>query len=207
MRSERIVLLASLALLPACARTLSGGSAVDQHGADDAAFWTALESERTLTNHDALHGLYLLADGADPNPDFEARVRAARERGWIPPDAPNPLANESTTVGRVSAIAARIAEVKGGLSMQLAGPTPRYATRELVYMGILPDRTDNQSMSGLEFIDLLGRLEDHMTRAEARSLEQRLQSAEPAPAPEPIPEEPGTAQPPAANQETPPQGA
>lgn len=215
MRSERIILLASLALLPACARTLTQGSAVDQHATDDAAFWSAIEDDRTLTNHDALHGLFLLADGADPNATYEDRVQAARNRNWIPPGAPNPVANESTTVGRVASVAAQIAEVKGGLSMRLSGPTPRYATRELIYLGLLPDRTENQSMSGLEFIDLMGRLEDHM--ASERTLEDRLRHAEepatepgPEPAPEPaepIGEESGTTEPPATNQETPPQRA
>lgn len=207
MRSDLAALLAALALLPACARTLNEGSAVDTHAGDDAAFWNALEDDRTITNHDALHGLFLLADGEDPNATFEDRIAAARARHWIPADAPNPVANESATVGRVASVAARIAEIKGGLSMRLAGPTPRYATRELIYMGILADRTENQSMSGLEFIDLVGRLEDHMTAD--RTLDERL--AEPQtlqePAPAPAPEEPATPEPAPANQETPPSGA
>ncbi|MGD9692556.1 MAG: hypothetical protein AB7G17_11095 [Phycisphaerales bacterium] len=209
MRSDRIALvaLAATTILTGCARTLSESSAVDAHANDDGAFWTALESQRTLTNHDALHGLFLLADGADTHATYEERVASARDRQWISAKEPNPVANESISVGRVASAAARIAEIKGGLSMRLAGPTPRYATRELVYMGLLPDRTENQSMSGLEFLDLIGRMEDHMAAEEARSLEERLQEAASEPA-EAAPEE-GTGAQPAANQEeaTPPQGA
>lgn len=201
MRSDRrtLALLAILAVLPACTRTLSERSAVDQHAEDEAAFWIALESERTLTNHDALHGLFLLADGDDPHASFEERVAAARERGWLDAKDANPVANESVTVGRIAHAAAHIADVKGGLTMRIAGPSPRYATRELVFLNLLPDRTENQSMSGLEFIDLVGRLQDYMSDAEKRSLQERLERAAPA------------EQPPAAgpNQEeaTPTQGA
>ncbi len=214
MRSDRIAILAfaASAALAGCARTLSESSAVDTHAADDAAFWTALESQRTLTNHDALHGLLLLADGADPHASYEERLAAARDRKWLSATESNPVANESITVGRVASAAARIADIKGGLSMRIGGPTPRYATRELVYMGLLPDRTENQSMSGLEFLDLIGRVQDHMAAEEARSLEERLEEAGATTEPEqaaPAPAETGTEAQPLANQEeaTPPQGA
>ncbi|MCZ6543072.1 MAG: hypothetical protein O6768_05350, partial [Planctomycetota bacterium] len=50
----------------------------------------------------------------------------------------------------------------GGLTMRLFGPSPRYCTRELIFMDILPQRTEHQSLSGLEFIDLVGRIEDRL---------------------------------------------
>ena len=41
----------------------------------------------------------------------------------------------------------------------LVGPLPRYATRELVFMEILPLRTENQILTGAEFVDYLNRLD------------------------------------------------
>jgi hypothetical protein len=52
-----------------------------------------------------------------------------------------------------------IMDVKGGLTMRLVGPVPRYATKELVFMEILPLRTENQVLTGSEFVDYLNRLQ------------------------------------------------
>jgi hypothetical protein len=43
--------------------------------------------------------------------------------------------------------------------MRVLGPVPRYATKELVYMEILPLRTENQVLTGSEFVDYLNRLQ------------------------------------------------
>ena len=59
-----------------------------------------------------------------------------------------------------------IMDIKGGLTMCLLGPSPRYCTRELVYLEIIPNRTENQSLSGLEFIELVSNIEDEMRKAD-----------------------------------------
>ena len=42
--------------------------------------------------------------------------------------------------------------------MQIIGPIPRYAVRELTHMQILIGKKETQSFSGLEFVDFLTRL-------------------------------------------------
>ena len=42
-------------------------------------------------------------------------------------------------------------KIKGGLTMMLIGPTQRYATRELQYIGIYPTSDPHQTFSGQEF--------------------------------------------------------
>ena len=117
----------------------------------------ALESTSVVTNNDMLHGFIAFVSGEDPWVTYAQRVLDARSRGWIPKDWREP-ANESATVGRMASIASHIVEIRGGLSFMLLGPTPRYALRELIYQDILPTRTENQSLSGLEFTDFLNRL-------------------------------------------------
>ena len=51
--------------------------------------------------------------------------------------------------------------------MRVFGPSPRYCTRELVYTGLLPSRTEFQSISGSAFLELLGTIEDTMVLAES----------------------------------------
>ncbi len=56
--------------------------------------------------------------------------------------------------------------------MRLLGPSPRYCTRELVFLGILPPRTEHQSLSGLELMDVVGRLEDRLGEPEGTESEE-----------------------------------
>ena len=157
-----ILLLASAGMV-GCARTMLESSAVDDWPGNEAEleYLEALETQRVVTNHDALHGLLLLADGADPHETYEQRLADARQRGWLAPDA-SPEANESAAIGMMAMAVCEILEIDGGLTMLFFGPSPRYCTRELIFLDILPPRSEHQSLSGLEFIDLLGRIEDRL---------------------------------------------
>ena len=166
-----ILLLASAGMV-SCARTVLESSAVDDWPGDEAEldYLEALETQRVVTNHDAFHGLLLLADRADPHETYEQRLADAKELGWLAHDA-TPEANESAAIGMMAVAACEILEIKGGLTMRLFGPSPRYCTRELIFLDILPLRSEHQSLSGLEFIDLLGRIEDRLGERSRREKE------------------------------------
>jgi hypothetical protein len=138
-------------------------SVVDTTAAEEAEldFWEGLEAQRIVTVNDTLHALFLLADGTDALTTYEQRLAEAKRRKWLAAGA-DPDANESATVGMVAVATCQILEVKGGLTMRLLGPSPRYCTRELVFLGILPPRTEHQSLSGLELMDVVGRVEDRL---------------------------------------------
>jgi hypothetical protein len=166
-RAERGVLpqaLAAVALAivgfgAGCDRQLADTSITDRYPRPEQELDHAesLESAALVTNNDMLHGFLVFASGEDRWTTYAQRVVDARSLGWIPEDWGEP-ANESATVGRMASIAAHIVEIRGGLSFLILGPTPRYALRELIYQDILPPRTENQSLSGLEFTDFLNRL-------------------------------------------------
>jgi hypothetical protein len=157
-----------------------------------------------VTNHDALHGLLLLADREDPFDTYEARVSTAKERGWLTKDWDRP-ANESARIGDIAQAVCVIADVEGGLTMRLLGPSPRYATRELVYLEVIPDRTEAQSVRGLEFLELMLLANDRIRGGDRpESVDERLRQIEEAqrqrseeqgtePAVEPVPETPAPA--------------
>ena len=142
-----------------CDRQLAQSSVTDRFARPEQELDHAeqLESTAVVTNNDMLHGFIVFVSGQDPWTTYAQRVLDARSRGWVPKDWNEP-ANESATVGRMASIASHIIEIRGGLSFMLLGPTPRYALRELTYQDILPPRTENQSLSGLEFTDFLNRL-------------------------------------------------
>jgi len=152
-----------------CTRTVITDSAANKFPGADAElqFWEQLETQPVVTNNDALHGLILLADGQDSAQDYDQRVAAARQRRWLGASEP-PAADESATMGMISVAVCEILDIKGGVTMHVFGLVPRYCTRELVFLRYIPPRTDNQSISGLEFMDLVSRVEQQMPRADLK---------------------------------------
>ena len=134
---------------------------------DDFAFWDELAQQAVVSNDDALHALILMNDGRDPSVDFEGRTAIAGEKGWLRGTHLPLDPNESASVGLLSVAGCSILDIQGGLTMRLLGPSPRYCTRELVAMGILPGLTSNEALSGLEFIAYIDGLEarDRLQRA------------------------------------------
>lgn len=168
---------------------------VDDRAEDPRAFWSDLEQRRVVTNNDALHGLFLTAKDGDAFESYEARLAQAVALGWLPRgrDAASMPANESARMGDLAMAACRIADIRGGLTMLVTGLSPRYATRELIAMEIIPERTEDQALTGLEFIEFSSRLQDRITfGGRTPSAEDRLRQAEPeqpaAPRPNTTPE-------------------
>lgn len=166
LHAALLVVAAHLLALPGagCQRQMFPSSAVDRYPAadDELDFLDAVTDMTAVTNNDALHAFLILADGTDSAATYEERVAIAKDRHWMPSgfDAP---ANESASVGWMAMAGCAICNIKGGLTMHLIGPTPRYCTKELVFMRVLPLRTENQSLTGSEFVDYLNRL--HRVRA------------------------------------------
>jgi hypothetical protein len=169
MHSDTLAALAVSAVLAfslaGCAveRTVLEDSAVDAYPGYEAEldFWDELATRSVVTNNDALYGLLLVSGEESPPAEYEGRLTAARARGWLGGEDAPPM-NESAAVGLIAVAVCDILDIKGGLTMRVFGPSGRYCTRELVYREYIPRRTDNQSLSGLEFIDLLSRVEDEM---------------------------------------------
>jgi hypothetical protein len=178
---------AMLAVGLGCDRQMAQTSVTDRYPRPEQELDHAesLESTAVVTNNDTLHGFIVFVSGEDPWTTYAQRVLDARARGWVPKDWNEP-ANESATVGRMASIASHIVEIRGGLSYTLLGPTPRYALRELMYQDILPPRTENQSLSGLEFTDFLNRL-SRMSRLRAGTAATAAVRDSAVPRPPPLP--------------------
>ncbi|MCH2148712.1 MAG: hypothetical protein MK095_04700 [Phycisphaerales bacterium] len=134
---------------------------------DDFDFWDALAEQAVVSNDDALHSLILMSDGRDPSSDFSGRMAIAAEKGWLAGTSLPLEANESASVGVLSVAGCNILTLKGGLTMRVFGPSPRYCTRELASLGILPDLTPNEALTGLEFIAFMNNIEDRLELQEA----------------------------------------
>lgn len=170
MRSRKcmLVLIASTlcSLSVGCTvfdRTVVEDSAVQQFPGNDQDFdfWDSLAKQSVVTNNDALHGLLLLADGKDDCETYECRYQAGMAMGWLDGSwGDMPPANQSAKVGWVAVAACQILKIKGGLTMRLFGDSPRYCSRELTFMGLLPALSENEALTGLEFTALVDNIED-----------------------------------------------
>ena len=166
MRFSSIPLLACVCLLGACQPYMMKSSAVDKfaEAQQEIEFLDALEDMPAVTNNDALHAFLILEDGTDPSKDYQDRVAEGIRRKWLSSSF-DQQANAAAHVGWMAGAGCRIMKIRGGLTMMIFGPVDRYAVKELIFMQILPLRTDNQSLTGSEFIDYLNRLERIAGRA------------------------------------------
>jgi hypothetical protein len=133
---------------------------VDHDPADVGAqmeYWHGLTDRPVVSNNEALHGLILFKNLEDPASDYAGRVQWLRDNGYL---SIEPGGGENaTTLGTLAHILAQMLEVDGGLTMRLVGPNPRYALRELVYLGVMTPGTSQQGIAGIDFVGLLARAE------------------------------------------------
>ncbi len=142
-------------------------------------FWHTLAQQPVTSNDDAFHGLLLFLDGTDPGPDYAARVETLKSRKLLPAGFNDP-AERAVDRGTLAVALSRALKVRGGVVMSLTGANPRYATKELVFLGIYPPSSPNQVFSGSEFLGIIGKAEDYQRVAQSgtsRPLEALATSA------------------------------
>ncbi len=127
-------------------------------------FWHGLADEPVTTNNDAFHGLIELANETDPNTSYEQRVAWLTEQGLLDEGFDRP-GDQAVLRGTVAQILCRILDIRGGLTMHLIGAHPRYATRELVFLEIMQPGTEQQALSGIEFVGTVSRAQDYDGRS------------------------------------------
>jgi len=160
--------------LVGCASSRRGQTLTDDiRGSDEdsqVSYWLAVTDRPVVSNDEAFHGLMLFADGKDDAAEYDARVIAMKQRGMLPDSFRQP-ADAPARRGVLAVPIASILQIRGGLFMRLtAGESPRYALRELVYRGVYPPSSDNQTFTGIEFAGVVGKLEDFQRAAQARHL-------------------------------------
>jgi hypothetical protein len=122
-------------------------------------FWHELSRRPCVSNDEAFHGLLLYLDRDDPRTSYTERLGALRQRRMLPAGFSEP-GDYAVSRGTLAVALAQLLGIKGGLTMHLIGPNPRYAIRALVHQDVFPDSSVNQTFSGAEFVGVMGRLED-----------------------------------------------
>jgi hypothetical protein len=158
------------ACVAGCARTtVRQVEATDYDPNDENAeldFWHNLPGRSAVTNDEGLHGVLVFADGQDPTRSYSDRIALLKERGWITKgfDEPGTLAMQRGTLAKALC---HVLEVKGGVMMRVTDKSPRYAARELMYLGILAPGTEQQVLSGLDYLGVISKAQDYQMLRDA----------------------------------------
>jgi hypothetical protein len=166
-----LVLVAAL-LLTGCQAARVDRPLTAELGASDEdtqlEFWHTLAEQPVTSNDDAFHGLLLFLDGTDAAADYAGRVSALKDRKLLPKGFNEP-AEQAVDRGTLAVAISRVLNIRGGVMMALTGPTPRYATKELVFLGVFPPSSPNQTFSGTEYLGIIGKAEDYQRTARGGS--------------------------------------
>jgi hypothetical protein len=122
-------------------------------------FWHGLADRPVVCNDEAFHGLLLFFDGTDPATAYAQRVATLQNRKMLPGGF-DAHGDEAVTRGTLAVALVRGLKIGGGWALTLLGPTPRYATRELVYRGVYPASSSWQTLTGNELVGIMGKAED-----------------------------------------------
>src|SRR2546423_13471755 len=161
MRSKACGLLILVAV--GCAAPRTGKPVAKEFAGSDPnaqiSFWHALTDEHVASNDQAFHALLLYADGKDDSAGYSDRVAALKSRRMLPANFHEP-AETAVKRGTLAVAIMRLLHDPGGVTTRVFGPSRRYATRELMFLNVLPPSTPNQVTSGNELVGIIGRVED-----------------------------------------------
>jgi hypothetical protein len=123
-------------------------------------FWHRLTDQPVCSNDEAFHGLLLYLDNEDKAASYEERVQTLKSRKLLLPGFNQP-ADVAVTRGTLAVALCQALDIKGGVTMRLLGPSDRYSSRELQFMGLFPPGSPQQTFSGNEYVGIIGRIEDY----------------------------------------------
>ena len=165
MKMKRLTILLAAALLAGCQHSQVATPLVTNHAPDDLNaemdFWHKLADEPLTSNDEALHALTILANESDTAKTYAQRVQWMKDHGNLP-SGWSGAPDDAVERGTVASILTKIMKIDGGLSMWILGNNPRYSTRELVYLRLMPPSTPQQGIAGIDFVGMISKAEAYM---------------------------------------------
>jgi hypothetical protein len=150
---------AALAALAGCSSgtpVVNGGDAKLTAQEMSPEFIDRVNSQKYVSENDAMRGVLMLVDGKDEHETFQQRVDALRERKIV--DASWDFrADRPVTRGRYAYMIYQSLHVRGGVVLAVTGPSQRYCLRELEYQGFMASDIVTTEITGGEFISVLTR--------------------------------------------------
>lgn len=177
----------AIGLAAGCSRTIvERPNPTDYDPADttsDLDFWHTLPGRSAVTNDEGFHGVMQFIEGGDTFRTFDARAAKLKALGWLEADFDEP-ANMAMQRGLLARLLVHALDVEGGVMLRLTNRSRRYALREVVYQELMGPSTENQAISGLEYIGVMQKAQDYLLLKEVdRRAKEAAAKAEGAGAP------------------------
>jgi len=138
---------------------------------DSAAYLDYISSKPTVTQADAIKGILLLL-GEKRQMTFAQAVKTLLDKRIVSPNWQfNPT--KPITKGQVAYMAYQLCRMTGGLTILLTGPSCRYCLKELQYRGIMSPGMPYNSVTGMEYVAILGRVDEYLQTGTVSGAEQR----------------------------------
>ncbi len=131
-----------------------------------AGYLDRIASQETVSQDDAMRGILMLLDGQDEAETFAQRVSKLRQRGIVP-ESWDSRGDRPITRGKMAYMVYQAANVPGGVTLTLLGPSQRYCLRELQYQGFITEESAwYGEVTGMEFVAILTRADAFMETGE-----------------------------------------
>lgn len=134
------------------------GGDVNLSKVDSAAYLDSISSLSTVSEADAFEGV-LLVLASPQKATFAQAVTTLQERKIVPANW-DFQADRPITKGKVAYMTYQACRIKGGLTLQLAGPSQRYCLKELQYRGLMSPGVMYNTVTGMEYLAILGRIDE-----------------------------------------------
>ncbi|MCD4699488.1 MAG: hypothetical protein K8R91_02825 [Phycisphaerae bacterium] len=138
---------------------------------DSATYLDGISSLLTVSEAEAFEGVLLVL--SEPHKaTFAQAVTALRERKIVPANW-GFQADRPVTKGKVAYMTYQACRIKGGLTLQLTGPSQRYCLKELQYRGLMSPGVSYNTVTGMEFLAILGRIDEFRQTGEVAGASSR----------------------------------
>lgn len=100
------------------------------------------------------------------------------QRGWLPESLRDENPDTAMQRGTFAAILVRVMNIEGGVIMRVTDRAPRYAYREMVYFGLMPEGSDQMVLDGLDYLGVISDSEDFLALSACREAQERSGAGE-----------------------------
>lgn len=130
--------------------------------AGSAALARSVIDRQAVSFHEGLQGIIIFSAGRQRDMSFKACMTYASQKGLVPLDWTTKYTEKTAvTRGMLAYMLVKVLGIRGGLTMQIAGPSRRYALRECQKLGIIEKGSANSMVSGREFLSILRKAEEY----------------------------------------------
>jgi hypothetical protein len=127
-------------------------------------YFQEIMAKKYVLRSDALRSLLMLISQDNSALDQAGQIKLLKERSIIPPKIASAFASEKPLrKGLAAEMFCRALGIKGGLTLRLFGMNQRYAFNELVFLRIMPQGSQDDIISGREFIALFTKAVEYLS--------------------------------------------